>query len=190
MNAMTQPVMTLDAFLAWENEQADKHEFYRGEVFAIVGAKRGHGCVVANLMRHLGNALAGSPCRPFSEGMKVQVADDTVFYPDVFVTCDKADLATEIVFRSPLLVVEVLSPSTQGYDLGLKFALYRRLASLQEYVLIDPDSKRVEAFRRGADNLWVLHDMTDGAELLLPCIAARVALVDVFAGVDPPPESA
>jgi Uma2 family endonuclease len=190
MNAMTQPVMTLDAFLAWENEQTDKHEFYRGEVFAMVGAKRAHGCVVGNLMRHLGNALAGSSCRPFSEGMKLQVADDTIFYPDVFVTCDKTDLATDMVFRAPLLVVEVLSPSTQAYDLGVKFALYRRLASLQEYILIDPESKRIEAFRRGTDNLWVLHDMTDSAELLLPCIGARVALVDVFAGVDPRPESA
>jgi Uma2 family endonuclease len=189
MNAMTQPVMTLDAFLAWENEQTGKHEFYRGEVFAMVGAKRSHGRVVSNLNRRLSEALDGSPCQVFTEGMKLQVADDTIFYPDVFVTCDKADLATDMVFRAPLLVVEVLSPSTQAYDLGVKFALYRRLASLKEYLVIDPESKRVEAFRRGSDNLWVLHDMTDSAELLLPCIATRITLADVFAGVDPPPES-
>jgi Uma2 family endonuclease len=188
MNAMTQPVMTLDAFLEWENEQADKHEFYRGEVFAMVGAKRSHGRVVSNLNRRLSEALDGSPCQVFTEGMKLQVADDTIFYPDVFVTCDKADLATEMVFRAPLLVVEVLSPSTQAYDLGVKFALYRRLASLKEYIVIEPESKRVEAFRRGADGLWVLHDMTDTAELVLPCITTRVAMADVFAGVDPPPE--
>jgi Uma2 family endonuclease len=187
MNAMTQPKLTLEAFLAWENEQADKHEFYRGEVFLMVGARRGHGCVVGNLVRHLGNLLAGSACRAFSEGMKLQVANDTILYPDVFVTCDKADLATEMVFRAPQLIIEVLSPSTQSYDRSQKFALYRRLPSLREYVLIDPDTKRVEAFRLGADGLWIFHDMSEAPAMDLPSLAAHISLADVFAGVDPPP---
>ncbi len=185
MNALTQLKMGLDEFLAWENEQPDKHEFYRGEVFAMVGARRIHGCVVGNLMRLLGNLLVGSPCRAFSEAMKVEIAEDTLFYPDVFVTCDKADLATDLLFHAPKLVVEVLSPGTQGYDRGLKFALYRRLESLQEYVLIDPDSRRVEGFRRGADGLWVLHDMSDGDVLEVACLGATLKLAEVFDGVDP-----
>lgn len=189
MNAMTQPTLTLQAFLAWENEQPGRHEFFRGEVFAMVGARRAHGCVVANLMRHLGNHLAGSPCRAFSEGMKLQIADDTILYPDLFVTCDKSDLSTDLVFRAPMLVIEVLSPSTQGYDRSAKFALYRRVASLQEYILIDPDTRRVEAFRRGADGLWVLHDMSDGPLLAAASVEARISLSDIFAGIDPPPEA-
>ena len=187
MNAMTQPKLTLEAFLAWENEQVEKHEFHRGEVFAMVGARRAHGRVVSNLTRRLSEALDGSPCQVFHEGMKVQIGADTVLYPDVFVTCDKADLATEMIFRAPTLVLEVLSPSTQAYDRSHKFALYRGIPSLHEYILVDPDTRRVEAFRRGTDNLWVLHDMSEAVAMEAASIAARVTLADIFDGIDPPP---
>ena len=82
--------------------------------FAMVGARRVRGRVVGNLAREIGLALKGSPCQVFHEGMKLQAADDTVLYPDLFVTCDKGDLATEHVFRAPTVVFEVLSPSTPG----------------------------------------------------------------------------
>jgi Uma2 family endonuclease len=142
---------------------------------------------VSNLNRRLSEALDGSPCQVFAETMKVQIADDTILYPDVFVTCDKADLATDQIFRAPQVVVEVLSPSTQAYDRSKKFALYRRLPSLREYILVDPDTCRVEGFRRGADGLWVLHDMSDGDTLEAACLGLRVPLSEVFAGIDPPP---
>jgi Uma2 family endonuclease len=186
MNVMTQPRMSLEQFLAWEDDQADRHEFHGGEVFAMVGARRSHGCVVGNLLRHLGNLLSGSPCRAFSESMKVQIGQDTVLCPDVFVTCDKADLATDQVFLTPKLIIEVLSPSTQSYDRSQKFALYRRLPSLQEYVLIDPETRRVEAFRKGADGLWDLHDMSESLAMEAPCIDASIPMVDLFDGVIPP----
>ena len=175
---------TLEDYLRWENEQPEKHEFHRGEIFAMVGGRRVHGCVVANLARALGNALHGSPCRVFSEGMKVQPADDTILYPDIFVTCDAADLSTEMIFRAPKLVVEVLSPSTQAYDRSLKFALYRQLASLQEFALIDPDTRRIEVFRIGADGLWVLHDMSERPALALASVGCEVAMADIFDGVE------
>lgn len=179
------PKLSLEAYLAWENEQVERHEYHRGEVFAMVGGRRVHGRVVSNLNRWLGNALHGSPCQVFAESMKVQPAADTILYPDVFVTCDPADLRTDMIFRAPKLVIEVLSPTTQAYDRSLKFALYRRLASLQEYALVDPDTCRVEVFRIGADGLWVLHDMSDGEALELASVGCRVPLVEVFDGVDP-----
>jgi Uma2 family endonuclease len=151
----------------------------------MVGAKRVHGRVISNLNRALGNTLQGGPCQVFTEGMKVQPADDTVLYPDLFVTCDPADLRTEAIFRAPKLVVEVLSPTTQAYDRSLKFALYRRLASLQEYALVDPDTRRVEVFRVGADGLWVLHDMSEREALSLASVGCDVPMADVFDGVDP-----
>jgi Uma2 family endonuclease len=144
---------------------------------------RVHGRVVGNLVRRLADALDGTPCQVFHEGMKLQIADDTVLYPDLFVTCDKGDLATEQIFRAPTLVVEVLSPSTQGYDRSQKFALYRRMASLQEYVLVDPDTRRVEAFRRNAQGEWVLHDMSDGDTLHVASLDVSVPLAEVFAGI-------
>jgi len=190
MNALTQPKLSLEAYLAWEEDQPERHEFHRGEVFAMVGAKRIHGRVVGNLVRELGLQLKGNPCQVFHEGMKVQIGDDTVLYPDVFVTCDKADLATDRIFTAPTLVVEVLSPTTQAYDRSQKFALYRRIPALQEYILVDPDTRRVEGFRRGADGLWVLHDMSDGDTMEAACLGLRVPLAEVFAGIEPPPEAA
>ena len=176
-------LLTLEAFLDWENAQAARHEFHRGEVFAMVGARRPHGRVVSNLARHLGNALDGSPCQLFQEGMKLQVADDTILYPDIFVTCDSADLRTDMIFRSPTLVIEVLSPSTEACDRSQKFALYRRLASLKEYVLVSPESKHVEAFVRGADGLFVLHDMSDDAAISFRSLGVDVSITAVFQGM-------
>ena len=180
------PSLTLEGFLLWENEQPDRHEFYKGEVFAMVGGRRVHGRVVANLTSALINALRGSPCQVFAESMKVQPADDTILYPDVFVTCDAADLRTDQIFRAPKLVIEVLSPSTQAYDRGLKFAVYRRLPSLQEFILVDPDTRRVEGFRRNAQDQWVLYDMSDGPALEAASVGCTVPMADVFDGVDPP----
>jgi Uma2 family endonuclease len=152
----------------------------------MVGRRRTHGRVVSNLNRRLAEALDGSPCQVFAESMKVQVADDTLLYPDLFVTCDAADLATDQVFRAPLLVVEVLSPGTQASDRSQKFALYRRLPSLQEYVLVDPDTRRVEALRLGAGGTWTFHDMSDGSALEVTSLGIAVQLSDVFTGVEPP----
>lgn len=179
-----QQQMTLSAFLDWEGAQPERHEFHRGEVFAMVGGRRSHGRVVSNLVRHLGNQLDGSPCQVFAESMKLQVGDDTILYPDVFVTCDKADLATEMIFRSPTLVAEVLSPSTQAYDRGAKFALYRRVPSLREYLLVDPEARTVEAFRR-SNGGWTFHDLSEGEAVELVSIACAVPVAELFRGVDP-----
>ncbi len=175
---------TLVEYLAWENAQDARHEFWRGEVFAMVGARRVHGLVSGNMFAALKLHLKGSPCRAFIEGMKVQVADDALFYPDVFVTCDAQDLQTEMIFRHPKLVVEVLSDSTQAYDRGLKFATYRRLDSLQEYLLIDPDNRSVEVFRRNERGNFELVDQSGHAELVLDSVGLRLAMAEVFDGVE------
>jgi Uma2 family endonuclease len=179
------PMLTLEAYLAWENEQAEKHEFHNGDVLPMAGVGRVHGTVVGNLTMLLAKAARGGPCRVFSGSMKVQPADDTILYPDVFVTCDPADLRTEMIFTAPKLVIEVLSPSTQAYDRSQKFALYRRMASLQEYALVDPDTRRIEVFRIGTDGLWVLHDMSERDVLTLASVGCEMKMADVFDGVEP-----
>lgn len=176
---------TLDEFLVWENAQATRHEFWRGETFAMVGARRVHGIIGLNIATALKHHLKGSGCRAFVEGMKVQVASDAIFYPDVFVTCDPQDLRTDMVFKQPKLVVEVLSESTQAYDRGLKFTAYRQLASLQEYVLIDPDTRRVEVFRRNERQNFELIDQSGTAQLVLECVAFSLPMAEVFDGVEP-----
>ena len=181
-----QPQFSLTDFLAWEETQAERHEFVRGEVFAMVGARRVHGLVSLNIAAALKSQLRGSVCRVFNETMKLQVADDVLFYPDVFVTCDPADLRTELVFRAPTLVVEVLSPSTQANDRGGKFTWYRRLASLREYLLVDPDSREVQLFRRGSDGLFTLHDLTGAPLVTLTSIDCQLPAEDIFDGLEPP----
>ncbi len=175
---------SLAEYLAWEDEQPGRNEYFRGEVFAMVGAKRGHGRVIANLMRHLGVHLDGTPCQAFCEGMKVQVGQDAVLYPDVFVTCEADFNANQAVFTAPILVIEVLSPSTQAYDRSLKFAIYRQLSSLREYLLIDPQTRRVEVFRLGDDGLWNLLDMSEAASLELTSVNLLLPLDALFKGME------
>ena len=176
--------MGLEAFLDWENRQPARHEFYRGEVFAMVGARRVHGIVAGNVFAALKSRLKGVPCMAFIENMKLRVADDALFYPDVFVTCDARDLRTEMVFEHPTLVVEVLSESTQAFDRGAKFAAYRSLASLREYLLIDPDLRTVELFRRNAAGLFELHDHTGLDTLELASLRLALPQAELFEGLD------
>ncbi len=183
--ALPQQKLSLEEYLAWENVQPDRNEFYQGEVFAMVGGRRTHERIIANLVRHLGNQLDGSPCQVFAAGLKLRIADDAVLYPDVMVTCDKQDLAAESALRSPKQIIEVLSPSTQAYDRSAKFALYRRLVSLQEYILIDPETKRIDAFRRNELGQWVLFDMSQDETLECASIACSVPMAQVFEGMSP-----
>lgn len=182
-HALTRTRLTPTDFLAWEDTQAERHEFVDGEIFAMVGARRVHNIVAGNLFAELKHQLKGTPCRPFIESAKLQVADD-LFYPDVFVTCDASDLRTEQVFTAPTLIAEVLSPSTEAHDRGLKFTAYRRLASLREYLLIHPDSREVQLFRRGADGLFTLHDLSGQAEVACESIGCRVSAAELFDGLD------
>ncbi|WP_024329025.1 Uma2 family endonuclease [Thioalkalivibrio sp. ALR17-21] len=150
--------MDADAFLAWEAEQPEKHEFVAGEVFAMGGASDRHVTISLNVASALREHLRGGPCRTFIADMKLRVeAADAFFYPDVMVTCDPQDRGREQYKQAPLLVVEVLSPSTEAFDRGAKFAAYRSLASLQEYLMIDPASGAVELYRRDPEDHWVLY---------------------------------
>ena len=180
------PKLSLQAFLEWESEQPERYEFHRGEVFAMVGGRRANGRVTSNLVRLLGNHVLGSSCQVFVEAMKVQVGDDTILYPDVFVTCAAADLRTAQIFTEPIVVIEVLSPSTHAYDRGLKFTLYRRLPSLREYLLVDPDTRAVELFRRSAvDGLFTLHDMTGRSTVAFESLDCELLTDEIFDGVEP-----
>ena len=157
----------------------------RGEVFAMVGGRRVHNILAGNVFATLKQQLKGSPCFAFIENAKLQTAAGDIFYPDVFVTCDAQDLRTEQIFKTPTLIVEVLSPSTQAYDRGLKFTLYRSLASLREYALVDPDTREVQLFRRGADGLFTLHDLTGAAQVEFASIGCVVTADDLFEGIVP-----
>ena len=116
-----------------------------------------HVSISGNAFALLKNHLRGTGCRVYMSDMKVRVKQDTAFfYPDVMVTCDPADLQRSHYKHAPTLIIEVLSPSTEAYDRGNKFALYRELDSLQEYVLINPRPYAVDVFRRNEYGRWEL----------------------------------
>lgn len=174
--------MTLAEFLAWEEQQPDRHEFCRGETFAMVGGTARHNRVILNLAHRIGNHLDGTPCQVFAENMKVQLAEG-VLYPDVMVTCGQAEAGDEQTISDPKLIIEVLSPNTKGYDKRDKFILYRTLASLREYVLIDPVKRQVEVFTLADAGAWLLTDQTTAVELTLASIDCKLPLELVFKGV-------
>ena len=176
---------SLEEFIAWENDQPERHEFVSGKVLAMVDARRVHNEVVGNLLVVFKQQLRVSGWRAFTQTAKLQTAAGDIFYPDVFVTCDAQDLRTEQIFKTPTLIVEVLSPSTQAYDRGLKFTLYRSLVSLREYALVDPDTREVQLFRRGADGLFTLHDLTGAAQVEFASIECVVTADDLFEGIVP-----
>jgi len=154
------------AYLAWEETQPERNEYIAGEVFAMVGVRQSHNVATLNLATVLRRELKGSPCRVFVESVKTRVeAANCFFYPDVVVSCDPRDRLTPDYISHPVLVVEVLSDSTAAFDRGAKFAAYRKLDSLQEYVLVDVAAQRIELFRRNAESHWVLYDAGDTLEL-------------------------
>ena len=171
-------------YLIWEADQKDRHEFVGGETFAMAGAEDRHVTVALNMALVLRQHLGGTPCRTFISDMRVSVAAlDNYFYPDVMVTCSAADLASPMAKSEPKLIVEVLSPSTAAYDRGLKFSYYRSLPSLQEYVLIDLDTRDVDCYTLGADGLWVLHPFAAGQTVTLASVALDIPAAQLFAEI-------
>ena len=145
-------------YLAWETDQTERHDFVDGEVFAMSGGEDRNATVAGNVYIALREHLRGTPCRVYAVDVRLHVrARDNYFYPDVMVTCSDADRASRLSKSEPVLIVEVLSKSTEAYDRGEKFANYRAIDALDEYVMIDINSRRVDLYRKGADGLWVLH---------------------------------
>jgi Uma2 family endonuclease len=176
-----------DDYLAWEQEQPFRNEYVDGEVFAMSGASDAHATVALNIAASLRSELRGTPCKPFMADMKVQVeAANCFFYPDILVTCDPRDRGPEAshVKQHPVLVIEVLSPSTEAYDRGNKFAAYRLLPSLKEYVLVSIEVRRIEVFRRDDTGHWVLYPFAADETLALASVDFRCPLAELFEGVE------
>lgn len=185
--ALQRERMTAAEFLAWDAGQTVKHEFVRGEVFAMAGGEDRNNTVAQNVLMALRQHLRGSACRVYGLDVKLRVeAADCFFYPDVMVTCSAADLQDRLIKREPRLVVEVLSPSTGAFDRGEKFAAYRQLPSLQEYLLVDVQALRCDLFRQGADRLWVLHPSGPDEPVQLASVDLVLTPEALWADLEPP----
>ncbi|WP_293019407.1 MULTISPECIES: Uma2 family endonuclease [unclassified Moorena] len=150
--------MTSQEYLEWERTQEIRYEYSDGEVFAMTGGSKPHNRIALNLASDLNTHLQDSSCEVYMVDVKVKISSVRSYhYPDVVVTCDSRDQESNQFIQYPCLIVEVLSPSTEAYDRGNKFAKYRKLKTLQEYVLIQSETIGVECFRRNQQGFWVLY---------------------------------
>ncbi|MGD1936452.1 MAG: Uma2 family endonuclease [Cyanophyceae cyanobacterium] len=173
-------------YLAGEEISPVRHEYRSGEVFAMTGGTRNHHAITGNLYLILGNHLRGTGCRAFVEGMKTRVESKNAFYyPDIVVPCDDRDRPSdELYINHPCLIIEVLSPSTANFDRTIKFADYRTIPSLTEYVLVSSDSRQVQIFRRDEDDNWTLNADATTGNVILGSVDRAIAMDDIYEDTD------
>ncbi len=183
--SLPEPVRRYSAaeYLALERAAATRSELVNGEIVAMSGASLNHNGISLNVAVSLRQQLAGRPCRAFMADLRVStVSTSAYFYPDVVVVCGEPALADhhQDTLLNPKLVVEVLSPSTEAFDRGAKFAHYRQSDTLQDYVLVAQDRALVEVFsRHGAD--WILREARGLEGVVdLPSIGCRLQLGEVY----------
>lgn len=180
-----QPVqyLTPEAYLARERAAETKSEYVDGVLVAMSGATREHVLITVSVVRELSSQLRNRPCEVYAQDMRVHIVESGMYaYPDVVVVCGPPEFQdNELdVLLNPTLIIEVLSPSTEGCDRGLKFARYRRRASLKEFVAIAQDRLSVERYSRQGEQ-WVLTEATSLDEVIeLPSITCTLALHDVY----------
>lgn len=178
--------MTFDEYLAREHRSPIKHEFVRGEVYAMSGATRRHDRIVMNLLVRLGIAARGGPCVVNSADVKVQPAPGVVYYPDVSVDC-VPHRDDDVIVDQPCLVVEVTSRSTARVDRGEKLDNYRRAESLRMYLIVDHRRRRVTCHRRDGSGPWVFEEVTDAERVSVPCPRTDPTLDAIYEGIDMSP---
>lgn len=179
---------TPEEYLALERNAAFRSEFIDGRIVAMTGAQRPHIVIVANLTREIGARLLDGPCEVYPTEMKVKItASGRYVYPDLCVSCDPRfeDGVTDVLLN-PVLIVEVLSDSTESYDRGEKFFHYRQLDSLREYVLLSQKECRVERYVREGD-FWRFTALEDlDASLALTSLEVEIPLRRIYAKALPP----
>src|SRR5665213_2233034 len=187
--AVANPVhrLTEVEYLEIERRAEGKSEFLDGEMFAMSGGTRSHNLIASNMNRAIGNQLEGCPCVVYTSDMRVKVQADGLYtYPDVSVACAEEEFADEYedILLNPTVIVEILSDSREAYDRGKKFALYRQIPSLREYLLVSQHEPRVEQFIRQDSGEWLLREMTGlESKLSLPSIDIAIAMAKVYANV-------
>ena len=177
---------TIAEYLEMEQASIIKHEYYKGDIYAMWGAKHQHNIVVRNIYTHLARKLKGKPCQPLGSDSRIFVPKNQLFtYPDVSVVCGEPEFLEndEINLLNPVIIMEVLSTTAKTYDRGPKFRLYRDIPSLKEYYLIDPDTLCVEAFHINARGNWELKEYRNkGDQVHLKAPGVFLSLDTIYEG--------
>ncbi|HEY9718025.1 MAG TPA: Uma2 family endonuclease [Trichormus sp.] len=152
--------MTVEEYLKFEETSPIKHEYLDGRIFAMTGSNRRHNCIGGNIFAVLHGFLAGTPCQPFIEAMKARVKSANCFYyPDVMVACDEDADDESVYTENPVLIVEVLSPSTASVDRREKLTNYTKIPALVEYLIVHQRYRRVELYRKDHAGNWSKHEL-------------------------------
>ncbi len=192
MPALPKTYFTPEQYLALEREAEHKSELVNGQIYAISGASREHILIATNLISEINTQFKGKPCETYGSDMRVKVSPSGMYtYPDVTIACNGPRFEDDHVdtLLNPTVIVEVLSPSTEAYDRGEKFAHYRKLASLSDYVLVSQDKPRIEHYVRHPDDpsRWVLTEISGlDSVLRLASIGCEVALSEIYDRVSLP----
>jgi Uma2 family endonuclease len=188
VSTQPKPRITPEQYLALERKAEIKSEYLDGEMFAMSGATLEHTKIIVNLTRELSTKFLDRPCEVYSQDLRVKVSATGMYtYPDVAAVCEKPQLEDEHfdTLLNPQLIIEVLSESTESYDRGKKFAHYRTIASLNDYVLVSQAECRIERFSRQDDGTWLYTECTDpDGSIELPSVACRLALSRVYHKID------
>lgn len=173
-------------YLEMENSFLEKHEYYKGEIFTMSGAKVPHNFIARNLLALLTQNLRGKPCQPFGSDLRIHAEANTLFtYPDISIICGEIITLNNDNYNvlNPSVLIEVLSNATKNYDRGEKFKLYRDIATLKEYILVDSESVNIEAFRLNANKHWELEEYDKSNEIFpIQTINTSLLLIDIYDG--------
>jgi Uma2 family endonuclease len=182
--------ITISDYLAGELVSPVKHEYLGGVVYAMAGASNRHNAIASNILISLGSRLRGKPCRPFNSDTKVRVIFPThtrFYYPDAMVVCRLSN--EQLSYQeAPMVLAEVLSRSTRRLDEGEKREAYFQLPSLQVYVLVDQERKRLTIWRRGEQGFQAEVQDGDDASLHLPELGFSIPFSEIYEGVELGPE--
>lgn len=191
MSAVAKPFHSFDEYLALERAASGKSEYYRGQIFAMAGGSVRHNTISGNVFARLRERMRGSKCRPCNSDQRIHIAANGLStYPDVSIVCDeiRVDAIDSDAITNPAIIVEVLSKSSESYDRGKKFDLYRELESLREYILIAQDEPQVERFVRQPDDSWLM-TVTKGLDAALELQSTcRLLLSEIYEDVKLGPE--
>ncbi len=179
------PCFTPEEYLEIEETSTIKHEYIQGHIYAMAGASKAHVILTGNLVTLLNNHLRGTGCIVYSTDMKVRIeVANTFYYPDVTVTCDERDrTSSEDLIRYPRLIIEVLSRKTESFDRGDKFADYKTLETLEEYILVNQYQMSVERFQRNAEGLWVPFAYRESDEVSFASVNFHQAIAELYENV-------
>lgn len=182
---MREPIAALSyaEYLVLEAKAEERHEFLDGQLYAMAGGTPEHAALAASFARVLGNALAGRPCRVFSSDLRVRVRETGLTtYPDLSVVCGRLETDGQDgnAIVNPVLLVEVLSESSEAYDRGAKAAHYRRIPSLREYVLVSQREPLIEVYRRNEQGRFELFESHAGESVELASVGATLSVDAVY----------